>query len=272
LLSGLALGFGANIKYVTLIALPYLLIRKRFKAALSTVAGSLLWALLPALAMGWNRNIEFLRKAIDGLVNLSAQNSAVAGAAKVFGPEFGYSIPAFAARYFGNGGHTVASMAVVCVVALLFSLTAWGLYRSAKIPMLLGRGGRRETQGITPGVVALEWAGLIVIVLAFSPQTSSPRLSMLLFPCLLAVSVLLMPRGQISGLPLILGLLIMFAGLVLPIKGVGLDPAIPIWRNFSGPTWCILPMYLTLLWVGLRRLKDQTEVQEPTDKGCQSRI
>lgn len=41
ILSGIALGFGANIKYLTLIALPYLLFRKRFRSAAATVAGTL---------------------------------------------------------------------------------------------------------------------------------------------------------------------------------------------------------------------------------------
>jgi Glycosyltransferase family 87 len=258
LLSGLALGFGANIKYVTLVALPYLLLRKRYKVAAATVAGAVFWTLLPALAVGWRQNLEMLRKAVGGLANLSAPHAAAAGTAKVVGPGFGVSIPAFAVRHFGAGGHSATSIAVVCALGLLFFLTGWGIYRAAKVSFLMGRGGQQETQGITPGVVALEWAGLIVIVLAFSPQTNSPHLSLLLLPCLVAAGVLLMPRGQIQGLPLILGLLIMFAGLVLPPGGAGFNVAIRIWRSISGPIWGVLIMYLTLLWVGLRRLKVQT--------------
>ena len=255
LLSGLVLGFGANIKYVTLIALPYLLLRKRFKAAAATVAGSVFWALLPAIAVGWNRNIDLLGKALGGLANLSSEHSGAAGTAQIYGPMFGWSITASTARYFGAGLHTVPSIAVVCAIALLYSLAIWGIYHSAKIPLLLGRGGQLETQGITPGIVALEWAGLIVIALAFSPQTNSPHLSMLLLPCIVAVGVLLMPRGQISGLPLIVGLLIMVMGLVLPPKEDRFIEAFKIWHNLAGPLWCTLIMYLTLLWVGLRRLK-----------------
>jgi hypothetical protein len=260
LLSGLALGFGANIKYLTLVALPYLLLRKRFKAAAATVAGTVFWALLPAIAVGWNRNIDFLNKAIGGLANLASEHSAAAGTAKVYGPTFGMSITAFAARYFGDGRQTGTSIAVLCTVALLYSLAAWGIYRSAKIPLLLGRGGQLEAQDITPGVVALEWAGLIVIALAFSPQTNSPHLSMLLLPCFVAVGILLMPRRQISGLPLIMGLLIMVAGLVLPPGGMGFNKAMILWHNLRGPMWCVLIMYLTLLWVGLRTLKAQTKL------------
>jgi hypothetical protein len=256
LLSGLSLGFGANIKYITLLAIPYLLLRKRFKAAAATIAGTVFWALLPAIAVGWNRNIYLLEKAIGGLVNLTSENSASAGTAQIYGPTFGWSITAFAARHFGDGHQTWISLSVASTIALLYSLAIWGIYRSAKIPLLLDRGVRMETQNITPGIVSLEWAGLIVIALAFSPQTNSPHLSMLLFPCLSAVSVLLMPRGQISGMPLIIGLLLMVAGLVLPPKiSPGFIEAVKLWHNLAGPLWCTLIMYLTLLWVGLRRLK-----------------
>ena len=263
LLSGLALGFGANIKYVTLVALPYLLLRKRFRAAAATVAASVFWALLPALFVGWGRNMDMLRKAIGGLSNLSSSDSA-AGSAKVFGPGWGISIPAFAVRFFGTGGqsHTALSVAVVCAVALLFCFAAWGIYRASGIPLLRGRGGHIEMQGIMPGAVAIEWAGLIIITLVFSPQTSSPRLSMLLLPCIVAVSVLFLPQKKISGSPLILGLLIMFAGMILPIKNAGFAKASPLWNNLSGVMWCIMIMYLTLLWTGLRRLKAQTELEE----------
>jgi hypothetical protein len=266
LLCGLALGFGANIKYVTLVALPYLLLRKRFKTAAATVAGTVMWALLPALAVGWEQNINYLIKAVGGLANLSRASAVETGTAKVMGPAFGQSIPAFAVRYFGARdaagyyGHTAMSIAVVIAVALLFFLAVWGIYRFAKIPLFLNRGGRLETEDIIPGIVALEWSGLIVIVLAFSPQTSSPHFSMLLLPCIVAVSVLFMPRGQISGFPLIIGLLLLMAGLSLPPgdREVAHSDIYLLWKRISWGTWTVLIMYLTLLWTGLRKLKAQS--------------
>ncbi|MDA8168632.1 MAG: glycosyltransferase family 87 protein [Nitrospiraceae bacterium] len=266
LLSGLALGFGANIKYVTLVSLPYLLVRRRFKAFFATIAGSLSWALLPATILGWHRNMELLGKAVDGLVNLARTDAAAAGSAKIFGPLFGLSVPAFAARYFGSGGgHSAVSITVVFAAALLFSLAVRAIYRAAGVPLFPGRAGQPEKRGLAAGVVALEWAGLIVIVLAFSPQTDSPHLSMLLVPCLAAVCVLSMPYGQVSGTPLVLGLAVMVAGLVLPPGAVGLDRAVHFWLDLSGPIWCVLIMYLTLLWVGLRRLKAQAVSRSNVD-------
>jgi len=122
----------------------------------ATVAGSVLWALLPAILVGWDRNVEYLGKAVDGLANLSAEHAAAAGSAKVYGPGFGVSIPAFAARYFGAGGHTASSIAVVCLVAVLFCLAVWGIYRVAGIPLLRHRGSHVATRDSLPGVVALK--------------------------------------------------------------------------------------------------------------------
>jgi hypothetical protein len=263
ILSGLALGFGANIKYLTLIALPYLLLRKRYRAAAATVAGTLFWALLPAVIIGWNRNMDLLHRAFLGLVNLSVEKSSAAGAAKVMGPAAGTSITSFSVRYFGNNQETWESIVVVCAVALLYSYFSLKIYRAAKISLFRGRGGQIETEGIYPGVVGLEWAGLIILALAFGPQTNSPHLSMLLFPSIIAVAVLLMPRGQVSGLPLIMGLLIMFFGLVLPPRTPMLEGALRVWMRLSGPLWCVLIMYLTLLQTGLGRLKAQSCKGQP---------
>jgi hypothetical protein len=199
--------------------------------------------------------MDLLHRAFLGLGNLSSVESTAEGAAKVMGPTFGISIPSFAARYFGNNQQTWASIAVVSALALLYSYLALRIYRAANINLFSGRGGRMETADINPGVVGLEWAGLIVIALAFGPQTNSPHLSMLLFPSIAAVAILLMPRGQISGLPLILGILIMVAGLVLPPRTPMLEGAWIAWKRLSGPSWCILIMYLTLLHTGFGRLK-----------------
>lgn len=259
LLSGLALGFGANIKYLTLIALPYLIVRGRFRAAAATVAGSIFWALLPATVLGWNQNLALLNKALGGLVNLASKDSSAAGAAKVMGPEAGMSLTAFAARYWGAGHLTATGLAVAGSIAVLFLLAFAGIYHAAKVPFLQGRGGTAESQHQLSGVVALEWAGLIVLALAFSPQTGSPHLSLLLFPCLMAAGILLMPKQETSATPLALGLALMFAGLVLP---AGRENAIA-WHHVGGPIWCVLGMYLTLLWTGLGRLSSRGHKNPP---------
>lgn len=60
-LSGVALASAVMVKLTPLIFLPYLMLRKRWKAALATLAGILFYLWLPALYLGWDKNIEFLK-------------------------------------------------------------------------------------------------------------------------------------------------------------------------------------------------------------------
>lgn len=257
-LSGAAIGLGANIKYVTLVSVPYLLLRRRFKAAASAIGWTVAWALLPAVYVGWDANIRLLKGALGGLANLKAANSAVKGAARIQGPAFGQSLSSFAVKYFGSGKQDFESMAALGILALVFLISVWAIYKAANVPFVLGRGGGPEKEGIMRGVTALEWAGLVVIVLAFGPQTNSPHFSMLLLLCMAAAGVLMLPSKRVRGKPLVIGLALMVGGLVLPPGGIGLNKAVDFWRECFGIIWCVLTMYLTLLWVGLRRLRENS--------------
>ena len=56
LLAGIALGMAINIKYIPLVFLPYLLIRRRWTAAVGLIVGTIGFAILPAVSTGWTAN------------------------------------------------------------------------------------------------------------------------------------------------------------------------------------------------------------------------
>ncbi len=57
---GLLLALVINIKILPVVLVPYLLYRKEYKAFASTLIFSLLFLLLPAIFLGWNKNLTFL--------------------------------------------------------------------------------------------------------------------------------------------------------------------------------------------------------------------
>ena len=69
-LAGLALAVGISVKYVPIIGLIYLALRRRWTAAIATVAGCALFALLPALSVGWTTNLHYQQMANRGLAVL----------------------------------------------------------------------------------------------------------------------------------------------------------------------------------------------------------
>src|SRR6185437_546115 len=66
--AGLALAFAFNIKYLSIVTLPYLILRRRWTAAFSMVLGAVFFALLPAVLLGWNEEIRCLQVSTGGLL------------------------------------------------------------------------------------------------------------------------------------------------------------------------------------------------------------
>jgi hypothetical protein len=116
------------------------------------------------------------------------------------------------------------------------------------------RGGDRELSQPNARVALLEWTGLLVAVLVFSPQTTNRHMFLLTFATVVAAAIILTTTHTRSRWLLIAGLVIMWLGLTLPPGGEKFREALTNWRAIAGPSWCVLIMYFTLLWSGLKTL------------------
>lgn len=256
--SGFAIAFALNIKYqhLAFFFLPYLLLKRRFQAALAMGVGCVFWAFIPAVFIGWTRNLDLWRGLLGGAMNLAVPGHAAPGTAKINVPTFGTSIPAWSALHIGGGRQTPLSLAAMAGVFALLLLVVWLVYRYARAagqPALFPTPARAP---LADGVVALEWAGIVLAGVAFCPSANSPHMSMLLLPCLTAAGVLCLPSGGQSAWPLLVGLALLVFGLNWP-PSTWVE-TLQWWRESAGATWCMLLLYPPLLWVGLRRLQAQT--------------
>ena len=105
-LAGMALGLAFNIKYLPIVFLPYLLLRRRWTAAGAFAASAVGFALLPAVLTGWDVNLHYQAVAYSGLFRLMGVPVGAAPAANIDGitAEFSVSIPSGMARLAGAGG------------------------------------------------------------------------------------------------------------------------------------------------------------------------
>lgn len=271
LLAGLALGFASNIKYVTLIALPYFLIRRRWKAAISTVVCSVLWALLPAVQIGWSTNIDYLKQAFGGLILMVNPADAAASAARVQPLSGGLScsITSMAVRVLGtelpaslqrsgnqiDRGLNAASAGAVIATMLLLGGVVWWMYFRARTPFLRSPPPITHAQPPLAALTAVEWAGLLLFILAFSPQTNMRHLALLLPTALCMSAFIVLPIKGLPRWPVILGALLMVAGLIFPPGGMVATSTLQAWRGSAGPIWCALAGFLLLLLTALGAVK-----------------
>lgn len=278
MLAGAALGMAATIKYVTLLALPYMLLRRRWRAAGATAATAVGAAFLPAITLGWERNLGMLGQAFGGLMNLVKPALTDEGSAKVMGLQTGpsFSLTTIAARLTSaDGGANAATFAVLAGLAAACFGASWWLYARRGTPMFLGRGGAAEASPALRGVVLLEWVGLIVVSLVFSPQTNARHLATMLLPHCAAAAVLLAPHdntrgGRRAGLLLIAGVAAMLFLFHFPPGGGPWRDLQLTMARIGAPSWGALALWFTLLWAGLGQARWDASGQPgaPRDAGA----
>lgn len=260
---GLALGFAANIKYTALVALPYLLIRRRFKEAAWTAVGCALFAFLPALVMGWQTNQHLLSASLSRLADIGRQPESNRSDAEFRGMFSivwwkSVSIPSFAARVQRDvdAGKWVLP-AIVGTVAAGCVLVAWRAYRRAGVNVLAGRSPRADwsdPRDLMPGVLVLEWLGGILVGFDLGPQMT-PRHTFVFLPITMTCCALIAchrPGGPMVRL---------IVALILPLIGSALGGMWPSrdslqqWPNYCSTLgWGWLGCYLILVGAMLRWL------------------
>lgn len=255
--SGLALAFAANIKYQSLVFIPYLIIRGRWKEAISASVGTVAIAMSTSLIFGWERNLEYVTRAVSSLARLMGTKPPADAGLQPIHPltwERSVSFPSVLARMVEQHQwpQSVVLLGVAGLALVVFAAT-WMLYRWFGLGLFVGRGGRGDDfTAQRRALVGIEWVGLMVALCVFSPQTSARHMYLVLIPmCASAIVILAGPNGRGRWVALA-GAVILMLGLILPPGGASWDAAVKQWRWGGGASWCLLAMWFALVWSGLR--------------------
>lgn len=250
-LAGLLLGLAFNIKYLPIVFLPYLLMRRRFVAAGWFGVGIIGFALAPALVSGWSANLRNWGVALGGLGHLLGLSHA-AHAAHVDPITVGHSlsITSGLARMLVPGGGSLP-VGAVALAALVTAAVIAAVYRQAHQPLFAWPGESAQASQPWRGLIAFEWAALIALVLAFSPQTNPRHTSLLLLAFVPLSALLCFPRSGGTRWPALAAAAILFFGLTFPPNTPEFARQLTWWREVSGAGWCMLLMLPFLLRAGL---------------------
>lgn len=256
-LAGAALAFAINIKYLPVIALPYLILRRRWAAVAGLLGGAVALAFLPALLLGWHENLRCLRVSLGGLLVWVGVPPQVTHAIKVHDihDDLSVSVTSALARLFeplGLSNRWVMATAALTGAAAL--LIVWRMYRTHGFPLWRWPAASEQVNQPFKGLVAVEWAGLATIALAFSPDTNTRHLVLAMLVDALAVAVLLAPRPGLSRLPALVGIGLILLGFIMPM-GQRAGPLHHFYFFFSIPGWSLLIGYLLIAANALRVLR-----------------
>ncbi len=247
--AGGALGLALLVKHHVVVLLAYLVVRRRWKVLGGMLLGGVFFAFLPAVQLGFGKTAGYLGQSYGYVLRLFEGGGAPTGVnLHPITWELSISVTSAMARFFdGPGGVSMAAvgLATLPVAGLVFGAT-WWVYRRHGVAMFVGRGGGREAA--LPVVVLLEWCGVIIGLLAFSPQSITRHTFIMLPVMVLAAYVLLVKRRGASKWPLLAGVVAYQLAARLPPGEEAFEAALHAWRHVSGATWFMLAMWVGLVW------------------------
>lgn len=267
ILAGVILGFAGNIKYLSLIPLPYLIARARWRASAAVVASFVFFLFLPALSSGWSGNLADLAVAFRGLVE--AFGIDVGEAARATSHPITWdrsvSITSTMFRVVGEEGSRAVGAALTAMCAAACLGVGFVLYRRRGMALFLRPDVHAETNGPRAGLVGIEWVGLVIASLVFGPQTTSRHMVQLVPLIILGLALLLVPRFRRDFWMIGAGIVLVSLALVLP-PGQANEGAVRIWRAVGGASWCALILLFAAVDRGLKVLAERPSPAPPPDR------
>lgn len=250
ILAGIVLGLGANIKYLPLVVLPWALARGRFGVVGGVVIGFGLGAALPATTVGIDQTVAHWDAALGGLTGIDEAGQE-AGDARISDITWrlSVSLTSFAHRLGGvlveGEAARKAGWAITALLAAGVFAFGWLVYRASGVSLWVAERARRGSV-----VELLEYCGLIVAVLVFSPQAAGRHFNMMLPVVVVGVAVAnAMPAGWARRW-VVVSLVGFGCSLFLPPADLS-EGALEAWRWVGGIGWCALAMYFVVLRAGL---------------------
>ncbi len=211
-MAGAGLGLTAAIKYQSLFFLPFLILGKRWRMVAGLMTGVTLGAFLPALMIGWDRNLEYWGIALRGMGNITSLTQLpVDYAARV--PlvtwERNVSIGSSIIRMFlDHGWPKINAYILLAGIAGFTFFLLKRMFQKDGIAFIWRTPGTFTNPQQEKMIVTLEWAALLICMLAFAPQGIKRHLILLLNVNLLTAVMILFPRPGVPRWPLVVSTLI----------------------------------------------------------------
>jgi hypothetical protein len=250
LLAGAALGFAFNIKYLPIALLPWLIVRRRWRISGAFLASVLVFALLPAVSMGWSANLSALAAAYGELAGLFRITVHHAAHLYPLTDSRTFSLTSGLARI--TGWPQRSALFASAMLAATFAAVAAAAYERYHLPLLRCPPAGKQAFAPYRTMFGLEWVAVILLTLIFSPFTNSAHLYILLLVNAAGAAMLMSIRPPASPWPLLIGLAVMHIGITYPPGNGRFSNAEHFSKWMGLPAWCMLVNCAALIWAGVR--------------------
>jgi hypothetical protein len=209
------------------------------------VAGCILFALLPAITLGWNTNLHYQLVANHGLATLFG-GPPPEDAARVHGLAelTNISVPGTMTRMVDalRWPHS-AGLALTAIVLAAWTGVAIWMYICRRIQIIRWPDAHGQAAEPYRWLLILEWSLLAMLPLAFTPD--SERVFAIM-PATLLAAMLIMENKSRDRRSLLWALALVLMSLLLPVALMG-SPLSHLWNGVGTPCWLLL-IALALIW------------------------
>ncbi|HVF72581.1 MAG TPA: glycosyltransferase family 87 protein [Chthoniobacterales bacterium] len=251
-LAGFAIGASGNIKYLTLICLPYFLLKRNYNATCSAALAFAGLVLLPIIEVGPEKILQYAATSLGGLVRLvtvSAQR------VHIFEVSWDRSISLTSAvARMSRAANLSGVSTAICLLLLLIAILTVLIWISRRHGIRLFHAARDESEVGTAAVMHLEWAILVFVAVAFSPQATARHMILLMLIYTVGLAILHFHGTTRQRVFLGAALALVVASLSLPFWVIGLASQRGNWRANGGASWCALFFVLVLVSIGARAI------------------
>lgn len=263
ILAGLAIGFSANVKYLTLICVPYFLFKRKYKAAISAIVAFAFFLFIPVVEIGSQNIAKYLASSIGGLGRLVTNTQRPVN---IFQVTWDRSISLTSAVFRFAHSNGLSDSAAVALVAILFGcvITAITLIaRGQGVPLF--RPAQTEGTSSQDRPIHIEWAVIIFLAVVFSPQSTARHMLLLLLIYTVAMVIFVSCDSAIQRVWLGGVLALVVSSLSLPFWTIGMAQHRGQWRAISGASWCAFILILAVVSTGTRTIAEMSRRNAASD-------
>ncbi len=265
ILGGIMLGGSVNVKLQGLVFLPYLIARGRVKNLVGFVIGTVFFAMVGSLIWGVEQNMQYLSTMLGWVGDLIGFESTTATVAKseLYPLEWERSlaIPSVLARAQLHWGlsESFVKIGTLAMIGVMVAM-GWGLYLKRGVGLLKGRNGKKDDGSARGrGLIGIEWSGLIVGMLIFSPQSTVRHFFLAIIVVALGAAILHAEISRKRKMGVAIAMFVFWVSITFPPGGDEFVTATAGWRAVGGAMWALVALYMSVVWAGLGIVRELPE-------------
>ena len=258
-LAALTVGATANFKYLALIFVPYFVLKRNYRAAIASTGWFALFFALPALELRGRLAGHYVMNAVAVLARVVGGRS-FAHLASGEGVPVVNSIAWSNSVSLTSGVFPVArsfqfseAVAVIVIALVFIAIVGALMWIGRRYYVDLLRYGGHDQRAATR-TNSIEWAALIVLALAFGPQTTARHMIMLTLVYIVAITLVIVEERRSSQICLVATMFCTAAALSLPFRQTGVHPALISLKSAGSASLCALLLMFSIALIGCRKI------------------